>query len=208
MLVGLIPWVRENTVGQAISSLSDCDIVCLRRGTKGEIEARNKLLESVPNGAVVRFCDDDDIASNTRTLFDSLGDNCVVAASYTINNKQIVLVPSCNPLFAATNYVGPWNWVARIECLHKIRDRYGSYFDEKWPCNTGARFWLRMIDVGLSFRFMPNIVCYRWNRGLPGSKSSVHKNDKELYDELIRRGAPRRLVADRMRFDAAIGGGT
>lgn len=202
MLVGLVPYIRENTVREAIASLSDCDIVYSYYGGLGEIEARNKLLESVPNGAVVRFCDDDDTASSTRTLFDLLGDASVIAASYSINNRRLVRVPCCDALIAATNYIGPWNWVARIECLHKIRDRFGSFFDPNWSCNTGTRFWLRMIDMGLSFCFAPNIVCYNWNRGTLGSKSSGPKNDEDLYKELIQRGVPKSLVDDRKRFDA------
>lgn len=200
MLIGLIPYIRKDMVEHAVMSLSDCDAVYTHYGEYGEIEARNRLLELVPSDSVVRFCDDDDAAANTRTMFDFLGDASVVVASYRINNARIVTVPR-NALAIATNYVAPWNWVAKIKDLYKIRDRFGSFFDPSWVCNTGTRFWLRMIDVGLKFRVMPDVVCYNWNRGTVNSKSSLPKNDKSLYAELLRRGAPKNLVKDRIRFD-------
>lgn len=198
MIIGLVPFVRDSVI-TAITSLSDCDVIIVKKGTDGELPARNALIEAAPEDSFIRFCDDDDIAFNTRLMAGAIGDADVIAASYRVRNR-VVSIPN-DPLLAAVNFVGPWNWVARRRSLDRIFAQFGSYFDPIWKMNSGTRFWLRMIDTGLRFTFLPDIFCYQWNRGTPGSISSGAKIDTALYQELLDRGAPKNLVMARRRFD-------
>lgn len=58
MIIGLVPFVRDSVI-TAITSLSDCDAVMVRKGTYGELPARNALIEAASEDSFIRFCDDD-----------------------------------------------------------------------------------------------------------------------------------------------------
>lgn len=180
MIYGLVSCSGERDAERAARSLSDCDCVLLQHDrSNGQAWARNTLLDLAIGATVVRYCDDDDVAMNTRRaayhLIESGAD--VLAFSYIAGSTRVE-VPA-DPLAAAIDSVGPWSWVARAEALQRVP--WGPH-----TFCTGTWHWLAMMDAGLKFAFAPEIWGYHWLPSASGVTASAPA-ENPLFPELERR---------------------
>lgn len=182
MIVGLVSSTGRASLSAAIASLEDCDdvIVVEDINRRGQAWTRNELLARAPDGATVRFVDEDDVAMNTRRMAERLQDSGsdVLAASF-ISGSVRETVPE-DPLAAAIDSVGPWSWVAKVDAIRSIP------WDARRTRSTGTWHWLAMMDAGLRFEFEPDLWGYHW-LPQPGGVTASVPQGAELIDELNER---------------------
>lgn len=201
-LIAIVACTRPALVGRMVASLEDCDEVRIGFDPtrNGQAETRNALLSGISDDDVIRVCDDDDEALNSRELWQEFsihGD--ALLFSYEINGRKVI-VPS-NPYSAAIDHVISCNWMVRGRLIKRLG---GFLFDPVRTKNTGTWAWLRILQTTMEIQVEPSIVGYRYFKRT-GTESQQSQNDKALEVELrkIAGADPERLANLSARFSRA-----
>lgn len=187
-LIAIIACTRPGQVGRMVESLADCDEVRIAFDPtrKGQAETRNSLLRGIGASDVVRVCDDDDEAMNSRLLWQEFTTQAeALLFSYEINGR-VIRVPE-DPRIAAVDHVISCNWMVRGSLIHRL----GTLFDPWRSVNTGTWAWLRILDEARGVQVEPAIVGYRYCKRSDGAHVGA-QDDAELFRRLalMARGDP------------------
>jgi hypothetical protein len=187
-LIAIIACTRPDQVGRMVESLADCDEVRIAFDPtrQGQAITRNSLLSGIEASDVVRVCDDDDEALNSRLLWQEFSTDAeALLFSYEINGRT-VRVPEDSRL-AAIDHVISCNWMVRGSLIRRL----GELFDPTRQVNTGTWAWLRVLDAARGIQVEPSIVGYRYHQRADGAHAGGW-SDAELFARLsdLARGNP------------------
>lgn len=167
----LIPQTRNNSGHSLIQSAKGYDLVLTYtdEDRKGPNHSRNKLFDMALNDETithVQYCDDDDLLipgslDSYKRLFSGDIIDLVYFPFYDDDGKGVFDFKKKPELSTdvITYCLGlntcPINWVASVKGLSRVKDKFGSLWDETVQSGKTISFYSRAIMSGLSVAYSP-----------------------------------------------------
>lgn len=175
--VCLIPSTGRATRAEAVASaVADGWDPIILQDTEhvGAAVMRERLLATLDPGVptLVRHLDDDDaLLPHRRQVIEAFEADPRLDLVYTDNLISSIRCPGTylpNKLWGDPYRdrlrVNPWTWVARLDSLLRIKQRYRFLWDPADLELEGLTCWLRFLESGLVVRHLA-VEAYRYNRG-------------------------------------------